>query len=306
MENRKPIAKWGFGMAPISSIMRERYDKAVQSVFDFILENTKLGSVNPEDISELKGMFNRCVREDQWDWFSVHAELGNPSKRDMRGIVNGLKNLRKHAIAQDDSSAKDTVRQLIKSGILNCLSCYQGECSQFEEESVHGWIYVLSTRESPNTLKIGMTTRSVSQRVKEINSATGMLYPLSARAVYRVKNAMAAESDIFQALARYRIRSDREFFDIPFEKATRVIREYINKENLAFMKSGEIIWYNIKKQYGFINDGTDEDVFVHQSQVNKEDIPVLKPGINVEYSLLVRPQGKLALDVRLIENRAEN
>ena len=302
MEKKKHIAKWGFGMAPISSTMRERYDKAVQSVFDFILENTTLDSITPEDISELKGMFNRCVREDQWDWFSVHAELGNPSKRDMRAIVNGLKDLRSHALAQDDSSAKETVQQLINRGILNCLSSYQGEYAHSEEENGHGWVYILSTRDSPNILKIGMTTRSVSQRVKEINSATGVLYPLSARAVYRVKNAFAAESEIFQVLAPYRIRYDREFFDIPFNHATRAIREYINKENLAYMMSGEIIWYDAKKQYGFINDGTEEDVFVHQSQIKKEDGLVIRSGSKVEYSLLVRPQGKLAVDVRFIKN----
>jgi hypothetical protein len=179
-------------MNPYFVSMRERYDKAVQSVVDYILENITLDGLSPDNISELKGMFNRCVKEDQWDWFSVHAELGNPSKRDMRAIVNGLKNLRTHVLGKDDASTRETVHQLIKRGLLNCLFTYQGEYVHVEEGNGHGWVYILSTRELPSILKIGMTTRSVSQRVKEINSATGVLHPLSARAVYRV-----TEEDVF-------------------------------------------------------------------------------------------------------------
>lgn len=290
-------------MAPISTTMCERYDLAVQSVGDYILENITLDSLTPDNVSELKGMFNRCVKEDQWDWFSVHVELGNPSKRDMRGIVNGLKNLRTNILEKDDTSAKETVQQLIKSGLLNCLLTYQGEYAHSEEEEKkgQGWLYVLSTRESPNILKIGMTTRSVSQRVKEINSATGILHPLSARAVYRVRNASAAEADIFQVLASYRIRQDREFFEISFFQATKAIREYINRENISSMQSGEVVWYDDKKKFGFISDATEENLLVYRSQIKKEDVSAMQTGTKVEYSVLVRPQGKLAIDVRVIE-----
>lgn len=286
-------------MAPISTTMRKRYDEAVQSVGDYILDNIALDYLSPDSISELKGMFNRCVREDQWDWFTVHTELGNPSKRDMRAIVDGLKSLRTNVLDNNELAAKETAQHLVKSGLLNSLLIYQGEYVNFEQKDGHGWVYILSTRESPNILKIGMTTRSVSQRVKEINSATAVLYPLSARAVYRVRNASAAESEIFQVLASYRIRQDREFFKIPFNQATKAIQAYINKENLSYMRGGEVIWYDDKKQFGFISDGTEEDVFVHRSQIKKENIPAMKPGVKVEYSVLIRPQGKLAVDVQL-------
>ena len=36
-----------------------------------------------------------------------------------------------------------------------------------------GIVYALGTREAPDMLKVGMTTRDPVQRVKEINSATG-------------------------------------------------------------------------------------------------------------------------------------
>lgn len=301
MEKKKHIAKWGFGMAPVSTTMRKRYDEAVQSVADYVLDNIALDNLSPDNISELKGMFNRCVREDQWDWFTVHAELGNPSTRDMRAIAYGLTSLRIQALGKDVQAAEETAQHLVKNGLLNSLMFYQGEHGHAEQEDGDGWVYILSTRKSPNILKIGMTTRSVSQRVREINSATAVLHPLSARAVYRVRNASTAESEIFQVLAAYRIRQDREFFEIPFVQATKAIRAYINKENLSCMRGGEIIWYDQQKQYGFISDGTEDDVFVHRSQIKKEDVPAIKPGTIVEYSVLVRPQGKLALDVRLTD-----
>ncbi|WP_171434775.1 cold shock domain-containing protein [Pseudomonas aeruginosa] len=305
MENKKYIAKWGFGMAPISRTMRKRYDEAVQSVLDYILGNIALGEMSPEEISELKGMYNRCVREDQWDWFTVHAELGSPSKRDMRAIANGLKLLRLHALENNELAAEKAVQYLVRNGLLNGLLHYQGEYGGEAQQDGSGWVYILSVRESPKVLKIGMTTRSVSQRVKEINSATAVLYPLSARAVFRVRNASVAESEIFKILAAHRIRRDREFFDIPFDKAVENIREYIKKEDLSYMRSGEIIWFDEKKQFGFISDGTGSDVFVHASQVKREDMPAMNPGARVEYSVLIRIQGKLALDVRLAHSCAK-
>lgn len=64
MDKKKHIAKWGVGMAPVSTTMRKRYDEAVQSVADYILDNIELDNLSLDNISELKGMFNRCVRED--------------------------------------------------------------------------------------------------------------------------------------------------------------------------------------------------------------------------------------------------
>lgn len=52
----------------------------------------------------------------------------------------------------------------------------------------------------------------LKKRVNEINSATGVLYPYSARKVYKVKNCQQVEKDIHKILQNYRIRADREFF----------------------------------------------------------------------------------------------
>ena len=288
-------------MAPISNTMRNRYDSAVQNVLDFLYQNIDYSEIVPENISELKGMFNRCVKEDQWDWFSVHTEFNFPSKRDMRAIVNELIILRRSILSEEIQKLPGIVERLIEKGILNCLLSYQEDNIKYVETKESGWVYILSTRENPTILKIGMTTRSVSQRVKEINSATGVVIPFSARAVYRVKNAKEAEASIFKEIAEFRIRKDREFFEMPFQVAVEKIRNYINKEELNHRLIGKLIWYNDKKKFGFINDGTGEDVFLHRSQLEFKDLRAMNPGIEVEYSLLCRPQGKLAIEVKPLE-----
>ncbi len=300
MAQEKIIQKWGFGMAPISSGMRQRYDNAVQNVLDFLYQNIDYTDVIPENISELKGMFNRCVKEDQWDWFSVHTEFNYPSKRDMKSIVNDLKTLRECILSQEIAELEAILCRLVKSGIMNCLLSYQDGNLDHVDNKESGWVYILSTRENPTILKIGMTTRSVSQRVKEINSATGVLYPLSARAVYRVKDAQNAETSIFKELEEFRIRKDREFFEIRFGIAVEKIKNYIIQEELNLRLTGELVWYNDKKKFGFISDGTEEDVFLHRSQLYFNEINMMSPGVQVEYSLLHRPQGKLAIEARLI------
>ena len=67
-----------FGRLPISDRMRPRYITSLQSVLSF-LDSSKMDvSANPKYFSEVKGMLNRCVRKDQWDWFSVYEAFNFP------------------------------------------------------------------------------------------------------------------------------------------------------------------------------------------------------------------------------------
>ena len=285
MRPNRQIAKWGFGMAPISSRMRRRYDHAVQTTLDLLYGNPAEPQIIVEALSELKGMFNRCVRKDQWDYAMVQEELGAPTNAESRRIVSHLINMRRALLAQDQETVDDARRRLENSNILLYLENYQdGIAAQIGGEDV-GWIYVLSTRETPNILKIGMTSRSVSLRVKEINSATGVIYPFGARYVFRVNNAKQAEEAIHQDLNGYRIRSDREFFDIPPGDAIRLIEQCLDRFRLRFRTKGAIVWFDHAKHYGFVSASRQQDVFVHGSEVERDDVPMLTPGTDVEFEL---------------------
>ncbi len=293
--------KWGFGMAPISTRMRQRYDRAVQTVLDLLYGNIASEAVHLADLSEVKGMFNRCVKQDQWDWFSVHTEFGEPPLGQMSHIVRDLTDLRRSLLATDNESMEYAKARLIDNNLCQYLENYRLKIDLQSNFDDAGWIYILSTRQHPTFLKIGMTKRSVVQRVNEINAATGVVIPYSARRVFRVKQAEKTERDIHGLLNQYRIRQDREFFELAFGQAVRLIEDYIQESRLRARQQGRIIWFNHHKHYGFIATSEHKEVFVHSSDFEGCDPEILKPGMQVEFDLGSRPKGPCALRVRIRE-----
>ena len=294
-------AKWGFGMAPISTRMRQRYDRAVQTVLDLLHGNIATEAVPLANLSEVKGMFNRCVKQDQWDWFSVYTEFGEPPLGQMSRIVRDLTDLRRSLLSTDNKSVESARARLIDNNLCQYLENYQLKINLHSISDDSGWIYILSTRQQPTFLKIGMTKRSVVQRVNEINAATGVVIPYSARGVFRVKQAEKTERDIHALLNQYRIRSDREFFELAFGQAVRLIQGYIEESRLRARQHGRIVWFNHHKYYGFIATSKHKDVFVHSSDFKGCDPEILKPGMPVEFDLGSRPKGPCALRVRIRE-----
>jgi hypothetical protein len=72
-----------FGKFTISESISKRYVKILEKILGYSKEQ-----VEPNDISELKGMVNRCLKRDQWDWFTTYSYLGYPSTKIMRRFVD--------------------------------------------------------------------------------------------------------------------------------------------------------------------------------------------------------------------------
>lgn len=89
------------------------------------------------------------------------------------------------------------------------------------------WVYVLVSHGVPGICKIGMTTTSVAQRVKEINSATGVITPWFPVYRYKCLNSRALEQAVHQKLEGmgYRVNPKREGFEIRSDEAISVIEE---------------------------------------------------------------------------------
>lgn len=68
-----------FGFVPISDRMRTRYLEALGGVIAGLPSDSG-SAVMPEHLSEVKGMFTRCVKRDQPDWCAVYVALGRPDR----------------------------------------------------------------------------------------------------------------------------------------------------------------------------------------------------------------------------------
>ena len=295
---KERVAKWGFGMAPISTTMRLRYDRAVRSTLEILERDMPMPEIDLDDLSELKGMFNRCVRQDQWDWSSVHAELGLPPAFHARDIAKSLTQLRSATKARDQDLFTASKSELIALNVLLYLHAYQSSPNGTlvgEPE----WIYILSRREERDILKIGRTNRPVEQRVKEINGSTGVLRPLSIRRVFPVRDSKIVENAVFKRLSEFRIRLDREFFQIPFDEASKEISDCIKTLKQRWRHSGNVVWFDTPKNYGFIEIDGGENVFVHGSEIPGTIKGLMSPGQSVEFDLGRRRKGFCALNVTL-------
>ena len=81
--------KWGFGMAPVKPEIQRQREQAVTMLLGIL--DAAPGSPTPAEadaISEVKGLFTRSYKQDQWDWFTVWTQLGRPGRNRCRSIYD--------------------------------------------------------------------------------------------------------------------------------------------------------------------------------------------------------------------------
>ena len=76
-----------------------------------------------------------------------------------------------------------------------------------------GIIYILVNEAMPNFVKIGKTTTSVAQRMRELDT-TGLPLPFECYYAARVSNMDFVERNLHDAFDDKRVRKRREFFEI--------------------------------------------------------------------------------------------
>ena len=86
-------------------------------------------------------------------------------------------------------------------------------------------LYVLTNQAMPGLVKIGMTTTSVEQRMRELDS-TGVPLPFECFAAWQVADAAKAEKALHVAFGDHRIRDRREFFRISPDKPTAILKAF--------------------------------------------------------------------------------
>ena len=230
---RKVSEKWGFGMAPPKAKIHLDRIAACDLCLEILCSRSLWRSEDQtlQSLSTVKGLFNRIVREDQWDWFTVSAQLGYPSRQLSRVIVSEIALLRRAIVNKDHVNFTRTRDRLCHMPTRVCLSIFLGKASIYTKPGA-GWIYVLSTREFRDLLKIGMTTRGVEYRAREINRATGVAIPFGVRRCWLVSDPTRAERIIHRRLHKFRLRDDREFFRVSFIEAAQIIDAVMREESL--------------------------------------------------------------------------
>ena len=224
------IQKWGFGMAPLKPTTDRLNRKAINVVKGFVSDEGVVASEDiVEDISRVKGVFNRVIKQDQWDWFTINMYLDYPRYGDLLDIVSSISLLRKSILSKDDIKRSIAIDKLKQANFI--IYCENYLSFDINKDTSAEYLYILSRREEKDILKIGMTTRNVQKRVTEINSATGVIFPYSARKVYKVKDSRQVEKSIHSLLSKYRIRVDREFFRINYAEACSIIEDYLIRSN---------------------------------------------------------------------------
>lgn len=93
------------------------------------------------------------------------------------------------------------------------------------------WVYVLVNKSVPGICKVGMTTTTVAQRVKEINSATGVITPWIPVYRYECINSYELEQAVHAELESlgYRVNPNREGFEVPSEVAIQAIERLADR-----------------------------------------------------------------------------
>ena len=84
------------------------------------------------------------------------------------------------------------------------------------------FIYILTNEAMPGLIKIGKTSNTVAQRMRELDGS-GIPLPFQCYYAARVDNALFVETRLHKAFGDFRVRTNREFFRLdPFRAQSAV------------------------------------------------------------------------------------
>lgn len=104
-----------------------------------------------------------------------------------------------------------------------------------------GYVYILTNPSLKGKVKIGMTQKSVAERVKQLNSATGVPTPFNVYHFVESNDCKKLEGDVHKMLSKSRTNSRREFFDMSPKKAKKIVEKH-NKVINGTKSGGGFFW----------------------------------------------------------------
>jgi hypothetical protein len=127
--------KWDFGKMPLKD---SQISKTVQSIDIFLayIDNPHVQPTRDQlnCMSFIKAQFTSCIKEDQWNWFTVWTRLGRPDREYCRRISNSINNIRDACKQQKPTlltEAISTIKKLdIDRYLQNYLNCWTDEAHE--------------------------------------------------------------------------------------------------------------------------------------------------------------------------------
>jgi CspA family cold shock protein len=71
-------------------------------------------------------------------------------------------------------------------------------------------------------------------------------------------------------------------------------------EEVKFMPTGRVKWFNERKGFGFISRDDGEDVFVHYSEIETDGFKTLAENQEVSFEIKEGPKGLQAANVKTL------
>jgi len=165
-----------------------------------------------------------------------------------------------------------------------------------------GVVYILTNDYMPGVIKIGYTTQSIKERLKELDK-TGTPWPFRCHFAVETERYKEIEKFVHEAFADYRVRENREFFKISPEKAVAALRisggTEIKTTDDAIDEQGKALPNPIsselkKKRFNFDKYGIPVGAELCFTRDNEKKCKVVGNG-NVEYNGTEYSLSKLAL-----------
>ena len=136
----------------------------------------------------------------------------------------------------------------VSSNIVSRSYCSKCNTLLAEIEQLQGFVYILSNPSMPSLVKIGLTTMTVTDRVAELNSATGVPTPFVIEAYFASQDSSNDERIIHTNLASLRVQG-REFFKCSVEKAIEIAISVLGRQPIFSSVKGNSNWQKPKISY---------------------------------------------------------
>jgi hypothetical protein len=150
----------------------------------------------------------------------------NKIKRDFVAGHFQLSGRKEHAFAQQAWMKKIDImidEHLANQAILDVAIPEAKDVASTIAACGSGIVYLLTNPSMPGLVKIGMTTRDIGSRLRELNAPTGVPQPFEVIYTVEVSDCAAAERFVHHALHSKRANQGREFFRIETTEAINTL-----------------------------------------------------------------------------------